>query len=265
MKEDMDVLHRLSAQTLRALAVSLREGPMSLSISALAVRQLVGPESSAVFACLRRLANDGMALRHIALLLEAIAAGAESSPDPALLFELVLSGPDLTGVPTQDTAAVFQMLVQEARQEVLLVGYAVYGGDQIFGPLAARMESEPNLKVTFCLDIPRRAGDASADQEIVQQYAREFRQKHWPWPELPELYYDPRALVPGGEGRASLHAKCVVVDQKTALITSANFTEAAQKRNIEVGLLTRYSPIAERIARYFRGLIEQGQLRPCLL
>lgn len=199
------------------------------------------------------------------MLLEALAASVQSSPDPAVLFELVLSVPDLAGVPTRDTAAVFQMLVQEARQEVLLVGYAVYGGDQIFGPRAARMENEPNLKLTSCLDIPRRPGDASPDQEVVQQYAREFRQKHWPWPELPELYYDPRALVPAGEGRASLHAKCVVVDQKTALITSANFTEAAQKRNIEVGLLTRYLPIAERIARYFRGLIEQGRLRPCPL
>lgn len=55
---------RIMEDEVRALTGSLQEGPMSLTISAHAVRQLVGPESSAVFACLQQLANDGMALRY---------------------------------------------------------------------------------------------------------------------------------------------------------------------------------------------------------
>ena len=46
--------------------------------------------------------------------------------------------------------------------------------------------------------------------------------------------------------RGSLHAKCVVVDRSTALVTSANFTEAAQHRNIEAGLLIRHQGIQRR-------------------
>jgi phosphatidylserine/phosphatidylglycerophosphate/cardiolipin synthase-like enzyme len=34
---------------------------------------------------------------------------------------------------------------------------------------------------------------------------------------------------------ASLHAKCVIVDRSRALVTSAHFTDAAQRKNIEVG------------------------------
>lgn len=41
-----------------------------------------------------------------------------------------------------------------------------------------------------------------------------------------------------------MHAKCVVTDETAAFLTSANFTEAAQERNIEVGLLSREPRIA---------------------
>jgi phosphatidylserine/phosphatidylglycerophosphate/cardiolipin synthase-like enzyme len=145
------------------------------------------------------------------------------------------------------------------------VGYAVYGGERIFEPLAERMRVNPGLKVTFCLDIARKIGDTSLDSEVVRRFGHEFRERHWPWELLPELYYDPRALMTSSEGRASLHAKCVVVDRKAALITSANFTEAAQYRNIELGLLVRHAPIAERIAGYFEGLRWSGMLMPCFL
>jgi len=40
----------------------------------------------------------------------------------------------------------------------------------------------------------------------------------------------------------------------------ANFTEAAQKRNIEMGLLTKIPYLAEQVAIYFEGLRQSGQL-----
>lgn len=265
MTKDLEALYQLPAQALRALAASLREGPLSLGLNAHEVHHLVGPESASVFACLETLSRGGMAPRHLSVMLDALALSLDRSPDPAVLFELVLSGPEVSGVPTQDTAAAFQMLVQEAEEEVLLVGYVIYDGALIFKPLADKFRDAPGLKVIFCFDIPRRPGDASPYNEIVHRFAREFREKHWPWPHLPELYYDPRALASTGEIRASLHAKCAVVDRKAALITSANFTEAAHKRNIELGLLVRHAPIAERIAGYFRGLRENKVLVRCPL
>jgi hypothetical protein len=265
MTKGAESLYKLPASVLRGLAASLREGSLSVGLSAHVVRQLVGPSGDDVSAGLERLAKDGMAARHMAVMLDAIADTKADAYDPAVLLELVLSGPDVQGVPTQDTAAVFQALVQEAREEVLLVGYAVYSGEEIFRPLAQRLRDTPGLKVVFCLDIARRSGDTSPPEEIVKKFVKEFRQKHWPWPELPELYYDPRALVSAGEGRASLHAKCVVVDRKAALITSANFTEAAQKRNIELGLFVRHEPVAKRMVDYFEGLQRSALLVRCPL
>lgn len=266
MNSIMEPLYELSISTLRSIAGSLRDGPMSNGISSSVVKQLVGSESEAITVCLKGLTTkEGFTPKQVARMIESIAVTLERSVDPAVLFELVLSGPDVPGVPTEDTAAAFQMLVQEAQWEVLLVGYAVYGGERIFEPLADKMKANPGLKVTFCLDIARKLGDTSLESEVVRRFAHEFRQKQWPWEPLPELYYDPRSLMATSEGRASLHAKCVVVDRKAALITSANFTEAAQYRNIEMGLLVRYAPIPNRIVDYFAGLVKSGSLHRCLL
>jgi len=126
------------------------------------------------------------------------------------------------------------------------------------------MAEVPGLAVTICLDIQRAWNDPTPSADLVARFARDFRQKHWPWPTVPDLYYDPRSLETG-DARASLHAKCVIVDRERALVTSANFTDAAQRRNIEAGVDLRHRPTAERIADYFRGLCAGGQLIECPL
>ena len=161
-----------------------------------------------------------------------------------------------------DTAAVMHSMITSATREILLVGYAIYNGKRLFEPLARRMEEIPGLEVTFCLDIPRQYNDPTPPDEVVARFQREFRVKHWPWDRLPRLFYDPRSLL-SGDKRASLHAKCVVVDRARAFVTSANFTDAAQRRNIEAGVDLRHRPTAERIADYFRGLQAMGLLAEC--
>ena len=206
-----------------------------------------------------------MTSMQMAVVADAIADARESAVDPARLLELVISGPDVSGIPTSDTAATMRTLIGEAAQRLLLVGYAVHNAKALFEPLASRMAANKSLRVTFCLDISRRLGDTSLDSEIVRRFARDFREKHWPWPDLPELFYDSRSLSDNPEQRSSLHAKCVVADRTTALITSANFTQAAQRRNIEVGLLVRHAALVERLACYLDGLIDSGQLVTCRL
>jgi len=78
---------------------------------------------------------------------------------------------------------------------------------------------------------------------------------------MPALFYDPRSLASGEGPRASLHAKCVVVDGVRASIGSANQTEAAQQRNIEIGVIVS-GAIAETLERHFDALIAGGHLQP---
>jgi hypothetical protein len=255
----LDPLLRLPVAALRSLTASLSDGLLAEAITKRGVEQAAGTDADAVADLLRELVAEGFSPGQIAVLVGGLAAALERVPKPTSLFDLVLSGPDLPGVPTADTAAVMHTMITSATREILLVGYAVHNGKRLFEPLAGRMEQIPSLDVTFCLDIPRQFNDPTPTRELVARFAREFRQRHWPWSRIPRLFHDPRSLLTG-EQRASLHAKCVVVDRSRALVTSANFTDAAQKRNIEAGVDLRHKPTAERIADYFRGLIATGQL-----
>jgi phosphatidylserine/phosphatidylglycerophosphate/cardiolipin synthase-like enzyme len=250
----------LSDASLIALAVSLREGALSKGLSRRVIEQITGSEAASVANYLENLAQTGMKSEHIAHMADAILQTRRQSGDQAVIYDLVLSGPEVEGVPTADTAAVVQTLISEAKEEILLVGYAIHNGKKLFEPLMARMRDDSSLRVIFCLNIGRPFGDTSLESEIVRRFLQEFRTKHWPWPNLPELWYDPRALAEAASDRASLHAKCVIVDRKAAIITSANFTEAAQRRNIEVGMIIRYEPTIRRLTDYFLALVQSNQL-----
>jgi phosphatidylserine/phosphatidylglycerophosphate/cardiolipin synthase-like enzyme len=75
------------------------------------------------------------------------------------------------------------------------------------------------------------------------------------WGSAGAAYFDPRALDLEGPGGV-LHAKAVVADEKTVFVTSANLTEAALDRNIELGVLIRDRAFALTIGGYFRNLID---------
>ncbi len=75
----------------------------------------------------------------------------------------------------------------------------------------------------------------------------------------PEVFYDPRALSIDRTKRAALHAKCVVGDGRDVFVSSANFTEAAQERNIEVELLLHSASVAEDLSRFFDALCDSKQ------
>ena len=259
------VLNELSAQSLRALAGSLRDGPLSAGITRYPLQQISGSRAAELETCLKFLSESKMTTSQMALLVEAVADARANIPNFSDLVDLVLSGPEVAGVPTSDTLAIMRRLIDEATSEVLLVGYAVHQGKRVFERLAVRMDEQPSLKVWVCLDISRKQTDTSLPQEIVRRFANDFCEKHWPGKRLPELYYDPRSLSDSRDKRSSLHAKCVVIDRRVALITSANFTEAAQQRNIEAGVIVKYLLFVERLVGYFEGLKETKQLVRCPL
>ncbi len=250
----------LTPAALNSLAASLRDGPLSLGVSHLALGQIVGNKLEAVARDLDELSADDFSPPQMGILLQAVLDSRTQTGSLSEFIEVVMSGPDVPGIPTADTAATLMSIVQDASEEILLVGYAVHKGRRVFECIANRMMTVPTLRVRFCLDISRKPSDTSLDSEIVRRFAFDFRTKHWPWSKYPELFYDPRSLAAAGPKRSSLHAKCVIIDHRIAFVTSANFTEAAQERNIEVGVLIRQESVADKIANYFNALCVRGQL-----
>jgi phosphatidylserine/phosphatidylglycerophosphate/cardiolipin synthase-like enzyme len=154
---------------------------------------------------------------------------------------------------SRDTGVVVRELFSAAERSVLAAGYAVYPGRDVFRALAERAEAGPDLHVRMFLDIQRPYTDTTRDADLV----RRFRSQEWPGARLPEVYCDPRSLHVDRAFRASLHARCVVVDERVAFVSPANFTPAAQVKNIEAGVLVRSERVASQPARALSGAGEQ--------
>ena len=109
------------------------------------------------------------------------------------------------------------------------------------------------------LNIERRRGDTTAADSLVRRFADHFWREAWPGTARPRVYYDPRSVSDDGPGGV-LHAKAVVADDELVFITSANLTEAAFDRNIELGLLVRDRTLATTTVLHFRTLIKRDGL-----
>jgi hypothetical protein len=257
----LNALHSLGKQNLLDLARHCETAVSPGAPTVYAIQQLVGAKAAqSVNQCIRGLTSSGWTIQQTGTLCRSI-HDARTTAEPDQSIDLVLSGPEVFGTPTRDTRAVMHSLLAEAVNEVLLVGYVIHNASSLFAPLAQRMAVEHGLKVWVCLDIPRTWNDTTSAHELLRRFSHEFRTRHWPWEPRPKVYYDPRSLEPSGPTRSSLHAKCLVVDRKVALVTSANFTEAAQERNIECGIVIRNDKLVARLTRYFDGLLDLNHLK----
>ena len=257
---DFRALDRLDRPTLLRLADLLEAGLLGAPFTRLAVGDhLPAPHAESVTEWLGGIAERQASTDHIALVLRAFAAGTRANEEASPEIEVVTSGPDPSGT-ARETSVVTRSLFEQARTRVLAVGFAVHQGRTVFRELAQRHDEIESLKVTLCLNVRRPPGNTSIDSLLVQGFAHNFLENEWPGERAPEMFYDPRSLAASDTTRSALHAKCIVIDGRKALVTSANFTEAAQERNIELGLLVTSAALAARIEDHFRGLIDRKNL-----
>ncbi len=246
----MNPLVALGASELRALAAAASDGRLNPATPGLVGRFVSdGPAVSQALAKLA--ASSGGAL---AATLELLAEAAERRSSLEDLVELVLTGPN-TGTG-RDTGVVVRQLFREARTSVWVCGYKLYNARDLFADLA-----RPELRVRMLLDIGEAGGQS--EEAAVRRFLDDFRRWHWPEGQaLPEIWYDPLSLLPHGEHRAVAHAKCVVADERYLFLSSANFTEAAQNRNLEAGVLVDSTTLAARMVQFLEGLIRERRVRP---
>jgi phosphatidylserine/phosphatidylglycerophosphate/cardiolipin synthase-like enzyme len=255
-------LSKLSGPAATALAEAIRRGSLVAPYSAIALRRYAQETDCAeVAAELQKLVASGMGAAHLVYLLDVISAERSKNQPVENLVELVWSGPESAQAGTRDTGVVVRGMFANARQSILIAGYAVYQGKRIFKELADRMDTRIELRVRMFLNITRNYQDERSEAELLALFARAFLENDWPGHRAPEVFYDPRGLSTESGPKAALHAKCVVVDDEEALITSANFTEAAQERNIEAGVLVRIPSFAVSLREQFDSLLNRSQLR----
>jgi phosphatidylserine/phosphatidylglycerophosphate/cardiolipin synthase-like enzyme len=248
-----------SAGVLRALADAFGTGRLGASSSRLTIGR-VFPCPDAVVADITRLLGEGLAPAHLALLLEAHADAIEARTHGDHPVELVWTGPENATSYSRDTSVVVRELFESAQRSVLVSTFVVRQAKAVFAPLAARMDAVPELRAQLFLHIGRRdKWNTRHESELLREFTDAFR-KDWPGTRYPEVYYDPRAMNLDGSQRATWHAKCVLVDEHVAFVTSANFTEWAQLRNVEAGVLIRDCHFASQLRAQFEGLVQAKQV-----
>lgn len=261
----MNPLAGLGGPEIAALAAALETGRLRLPSTVAQVGIVVSKKkAAAVTAELNRLAQLGVDVRHVAWTLRLLADEKAVTQQVHDRVDLVWSGPELPGAVTRETGSVVRELFAMAKKRVLVSSYALDKGEKardLFGELAARMDAEPDLQVRLFVNIRREHGSSAAESVIVREFRETFRKEIWPGSRLPEVFYDPRSLEPGAGPKSCLHAKCVIIDDERAFVTSANFTEAAQERNIEAGVLVSDPTVAKALGWQFEGLVEAGTLR----
>lgn len=245
---------------LEALARALEQGRLDAAAPSLSALQTVGvadpgaaraflasapaPDAGTLAWCLRRLASERRA----------------SADRFARCAQLVWSGHGDSPQPLRDTRAVLDEVCVRAERHVTLATYVVHDGLRSLAALARRMRELPALQVDLYVDVKSPDRRPLEEVSVTVAWLARFRERHWPADvRLPSVWYDPQAL--DRAAGTSLHAKCVVADERWAFVTSANFTEAAQRRNIEVGVLLDHPALAQALCAQFQGLRDRGSLR----
>jgi hypothetical protein len=253
-------LAQLQRTDLLSVAVAVRTGRISPPFSPNALSRIIGGSASAdISSALQQVFEAGCSVSALPVWLEILAEASSIRPRLEDLATLVMTGPVQTAAIHRDTRVVVADLFRRAESSVVIAGYAIHQGRQIFSDLAARMENLTALNVRLYLNLASKPGDDRADSERIAKSASEFVQRHWPSNHrLPEIYYDRRGLRPDPEEPVSFHAKCVIRDRKELFVSSANFTEAAQNRNIEMGVLLASPVLANQAFNFFADLVKEG-------
>jgi hypothetical protein len=203
----MDTFDLLTDAGLTALSGALHSSRLHAPFTPVAIQRYCPPANAAeIGSYLQQLHQECMMPQHMALLAETVMRTRSCSPHHPNEVDLVWTGPETLGVTNRDTGVVVRELFGSAEEEVLVAGFAIYRGREIFKRLAERRSERPSSRVQFFLDVHRDSGDTSLAEDVLHRFARRFRTHEWPRGPLPELFYDPRSIDLEAAKRSSLHA-----------------------------------------------------------
>ena len=200
------------------------------------------------------LARDSASVDSSALRLALAAARERERAARSEQVSIVWTGPETAAVPVRRTDQALLELIASAGKRLIVVSFAVYKVRDVADALIAaalrgcdvavvlESEAESGGKVTFDM-APALGSDVAAHVTLYT----------WPYDLRPET---------GAGKRASLHAKCAVADGQRLLVSSANLTEYAFTKNMELGLLVEGGEVPRRVEAHLAALISGGVLRP---
>jgi phosphatidylserine/phosphatidylglycerophosphate/cardiolipin synthase-like enzyme len=252
----------LPSRTLQAVAQGLRQLHGTPSSWADLLESFGAGVKAQMEPLLVELTREGAHPRLIATLLEELARARGELEQEREGWSFVWSGPKPLHNNVSDTWATITQLIEGAQSSLLIATHNIgLSRDcrDVFASLAERLATG-SLKEVQIFFHPKQI-DQELGHEPLPQISRWFDRRIWPWQPKPLAFIDRRLLIPSAEN-CYQHAKAVVADAGTAhakaLLTSANFSETAQRYNFEAGCLITLPWQVDKLAGHYRSLVDQG-------
>ena len=252
----IDLARRLPLSVIESVSKELhRRPPMGANEVEEWCKALATDDARAAVATLLRAWLADAPAMPVAALTAALqaAGGMDEAWRASQTVELAWTGPTAGAVLRRVDEALLEV-VAAAQRELLLVTYVANRIDDLAPALEAAVSR--GVAISFVFE--------SESSSLVEQTLNALnslgplvknRSRLYVWP--PEK----REAV-GREGTGVLHAKCAVADESLLLVSSANLTGRAMRRNMELGLMVRGSELPGQVARHIRNLIAARILAP---
>ncbi len=164
--------------------------------------------------------------------------------------ELVWSGPDVSEGGLRKTGQALLQLINDAREELTIVSFAVYRIPEIVAALERALMRGVSLRlIAERTSVERASSILNVEANLGNVIMEKAALFVWPEHKRPTNAKGKRGL---------LHVKCAVADRTTLFISSANLTENALRLNMEMGILFHHRPLADQVTRHVDALISQG-------
>jgi len=241
----VEALSRLDVSQLHALAAS-EPGDPAGNVSAGRLKRAIRVSTSDATHLARRL-NDalttsGLTWPDMVLVFEALAY-ARSQAVGGCEVEIVCTAPERFGLPLRTTYATALQMIREASSEIVVVGYVFTEGARSLIEELARAAKERGARITV-------VGNRIREQLPLFKSV---------WPDgltLPHIF---SREADADDPMAALHAKLLVCDRTSALVTSANFTYHGLHANIEIGVRVRTQAV-EHLIEFIEAMISSGDV-----
>ncbi len=158
--------------------------------------------------------------------------------------EMVWTGPTTGLVPCRHTEQVLLEVISSAQEKLFIVSFVAYNIETIMQAL--QQADMRKVEINVILELSQtHGGNVTTDSVSV------FKKR------IPTAFI----YVWNQENRlqekwtGSVHAKCAVADGEKAFITSANLTNAAMERNMELGVLISGGELPKNLDRHLEALI----------
>jgi cardiolipin synthase len=170
--------------------------------------------------------------------------------DPKNRITLAWSGPNLRGVPMRKTAQVIIEMIDDAKTSLFLSSFSFYKAKDITDHLV--LAAARGVSISLLLETPQSSHN-KINKDPLKHLDDELKKKAhiYIWP------YKNR-IVDGDDQTGSLHAKFVLQDKVKLFISSANLTQSAMDRNIELGVIIEDQAVVCKFNDHLDNLISEN-------